>query len=206
MKEIAVVSKNKVLSRLIELEAASCGAATKLFTSVPKDTDGFSVVFVDVDSVEISATRFGANVIEISTGFAEDSSRRLSYPPSLIAIREYILSSGQIKVIRKKVEPVADKRIAYFDHRKSLVRIDGEEYPLSEYEMKLLCYLCDRATEAVSRAELSELLGAEKGNICDVYVCHLRKKLEKNGDRRVIYTVRNKGYMTKYKSAYQSDK
>ena len=205
MKEIAIVSKNKALSRLIELEATSCGAIPKLFTSFPKDAEGYSVVFVDVDSVDVSAARLGTNVVEIGAGFAEDMLRRLSYPPSLVGIREYILSSGQTKTVRKKVEPVEDKRIAYFDFGKSLVRIDDEEYQLSEYEMKLLCYLCDRATEAVSRAELSELLGADKGNICDVYVCHLRKKLEKNGDRKVIYTIRNKGYMTKYKSVKQSD-
>ena len=200
MKEIAVVSKNKALARLIELEAMSCGAIPKLFVSFPKDADSFSVVFIDVDSVDFVSAHLGEKVVAISAGYAEDMPQRLTYPPSLIRIREYILSSGRTAASNNNFELIGDKKVIYFDDRQCSIRLGAESCHLSEYEMKLLRYLCDRFGNTVSRAELSELLGVDKGNICDVYICHLRKKLENNGERKIIYTVRNQGYMTKYKA------
>ena len=200
MKKIAVVSKNKALARLIELEAQSVGATSRALVTFPKDRDVFSVIFIDTDSVDIAAAYLGDKVVEISSGFLCDTQGKLSYPPSLVKIREYITSCGVVEDINKRQEPEADEKIIYFDIKESSVRFMGESCPLSEYEMRLLRYLCDRAGRSVSRAELSGLLGADSGNICDVYVCRLRKKLEKNGERKVIYTVRNQGYMTRYRS------
>ena len=70
----------------------------------------------------------------------------------------------------------------------------GRNISLSDYEMRLLVRLCRNNDEAVSREELNLLLGAESGNIADVYICRLRKKLEEGDGKRVIFTVRSKGY------------
>ena len=58
----------------------------------------------------------------------------------------------------------------------------------------LLKLLCDNANEAVSREDMNKLFGAEDGNIAEVYICKLRKKLEEPLGKRLIYTVRSKGY------------
>ena len=49
------------------------------------------------------------------------------------------------------------------------------------------------AEPVVPRAELATLLGGG-GNSVEVYVCKLRAKIEKPLGRRMIHTVRGKGY------------
>ena len=51
----------------------------------------------------------------------------------------------------------------------------------------------------VPREEVMALFGAEKGNIADVYVSRLRKKLEDPSCPRIIETVRGKGYKIRVK-------
>ena len=45
--------------------------------------------------------------------------------------------------------------------------------------------------------ELSKLIGGASGNMCDVYICMLRKKIDDQFGVKLIYTVRGKGYMIK---------
>ena len=54
--------------------------------------------------------------------------------------------------------------------------------------------LANAEKNPVRRETLMEILGAEKGNISDVYVCLLRKKLEQLCECHVILTVRGVGY------------
>ena len=44
-----------------------------------------------------------------------------------------------------------------------------------------------------------QILGKDSGNMCDVYICKLRSKLSSVSNEKVIFTVRNKGYMLKLK-------
>ena len=67
-------------------------------------------------------------------------------------------------------------------------------FQLSDHEIKLLGRLCESSGESVSREELNRLLGADSGNIADVYICRLRRKLESGDGKRVIFTVRSAGY------------
>ena len=80
----------------------------------------------------------------------------------------------------------------------SMTAIYGEKkFPLSEYEYKVLGLLCDRRGEVVTREEISKMLGGEMSNMCDVYICHLRKKIDSSLGLKLILTVRGKGYMVK---------
>ena len=69
--------------------------------------------------------------------------------------------------------------------------------PLTPAEAAILARLLERRDTrpglAVTREELSTLLGGG-GNSVDVYVCHLRRKIEKPLGRRMIATVRGMGY------------
>ncbi len=82
---------------------------------------------------------------------------------------------------------------------KKTALVAGEIVMLSSTEWKML-YLLTRAAEKgreVSREELSKAIGhdSEKGgNIVDVYICRLRKKIEFPIGRRLIFTVRGLGY------------
>ena len=69
--------------------------------------------------------------------------------------------------------------------------------PLSDNEYKVLSLLCENRREVVEREKIYAELGAEDGNMGDVYICHLRKKLDNRLGLKLIYTVRGKGYMLK---------
>ncbi len=71
--------------------------------------------------------------------------------------------------------------------------INGRVVQLSQAEMALASQLLAHRGEAVPREDLAALLGGG-GNSVDVYVCHLRAKLEKPLGRRLIDTVRGVGY------------
>lgn len=88
------------------------------------------------------------------------------------------------------------KRIR-LDPDSASVELDGKTIRLSENEMALLELLLDREGSPVSREELGSCLSSSGGNMGDVYICHLRSKLENGGSERFIYTVRGKGYMLK---------
>ena len=80
----------------------------------------------------------------------------------------------------------------------SMTAIYGEKkFPLSEYEYKVLSLLCERRGEVVTRDEISKMLGGEMSNMCDVYICHLRKKIDSSLGLKLILTVRGKGYTVK---------
>jgi hypothetical protein len=69
--------------------------------------------------------------------------------------------------------------------------------PLSDNEFKVLSLLCDNRYELVEREKIDSILGSEDGNICDVYICHLRRKIDNKLGLKLIYTIRGKGYMLK---------
>ena len=80
----------------------------------------------------------------------------------------------------------------------SMTAIYGEKkFPLSEYEYKVLSLLCEKRGELVTREEISKMLGGEMSNMSDVYICHLRRKIDSSLGLKLILTVRGKGYMIK---------
>lgn len=89
-----------------------------------------------------------------------------------------------------EILPLPDKKSALVGER---------TVSLSKTEWKMLSLLTIAAKngKAVSRKELEETMGYESekgGNIVDVYICRLRKKIENPLGRKLIYTVRGSGY------------
>lgn len=83
------------------------------------------------------------------------------------------------------------------------VRRAGKEIPLSSTEYNLLEYLALNSGRVISRTELTEHIYDtdfdRDSNVIDVYVNHLRNKLDKGFDRQLIITVRGSGYILKDK-------
>ena len=73
-----------------------------------------------------------------------------------------------------------------------------EAIDLTAREMEVLAYLLDHANETVCKAEVLEAVwgvGFEGDpNIVEVYIGHLRRKLDEPFGRRTIETVRGAGY------------
>jgi len=77
----------------------------------------------------------------------------------------------------------------------------GIEIRLSATEYNLLEYLALNNGRVISRTELTEHIYDtdfdRDSNVIDVYVNHLRNKLDKGFDRQLIHTVRGAGYILK---------
>jgi DNA-binding response OmpR family regulator len=78
------------------------------------------------------------------------------------------------------------------------VRRGRREIALTAREYQLLLLLIRRAGEVVVRERiLREIWDDQPGaasNVIEVYVRYLRQKLEEDGERRLIHTVRGQGY------------
>ena len=77
-------------------------------------------------------------------------------------------------------------------HGDRIATVQGHNVPLTATESTILAYLLSRRGELVSREALAPFVGG--GNSVDVYVCRLRRKLEKPLGIRLIHTVRGEGY------------
>ena len=74
-----------------------------------------------------------------------------------------------------------------------VVLVNGRPVSLTPAEWVIFDCLYSHRGDAVPREALASLLGGG-GNSADVYVCHLRAKIEKPLGRRMIHTVRGVGY------------
>jgi heavy metal response regulator len=93
---------------------------------------------------------------------------------------------------------IADLEIDLISHK---VKRGGKEIPLTVKEFALLEFLAYRAGSIVTRNMISEHvwdINFDTGtNVIDVYVNYLRKKIDSNSDKKLIHTIRGRGYMLK---------
>ena len=79
------------------------------------------------------------------------------------------------------------------------VRRKGELVVLTAMEYRVLEYLAHRPGAVVSKTELLEHLydfnWERFSNVIEVYISGLRRKLEDDGEDRLIHTLRGQGYM-----------
>ena len=199
-KKIVIISKSRELSRFFELEAERFGFAVTVCDSSVEDLSGFDMALIDLDGLHKMPTLLSKRVVLISDSDLSDTSdsaavKRIAYPVSLDTLdgiyRE--LAYGDIELTVARSENASDK-IYFYRSYENTVRYKERNIQLSDHEMKILERLCSNACEPVSREELNLLLGAQKGNISDVYICRLRQKLEADDGKRIIFTVRSKGY------------
>jgi len=78
------------------------------------------------------------------------------------------------------------------------VFVDGEKLELTAYEYKVLEYLMLRKGELISKTVLSAHIYEEDfdrdSNVIEVFIGRLRKKLDPEGTRKPIETLRGRGY------------
>jgi two-component system response regulator PhoP len=78
------------------------------------------------------------------------------------------------------------------------VTVDGEKLELTAYEYKVLEYLMFRKGELVSKSVLTSHIYDEDfdrdSNVIEVFIGRLRKKLDPDGTRKPIETLRGRGY------------
>ncbi len=122
---------------------------------------------VPLRTLEITLRRLSAEAVSTASPLAPVRADRLPPPPAEAAL---IPDDAHTAVV------IGDRRIL-----------------LTPAEWAIFSHLYAHRGEAVSRAVLDSLLGGG-GNSVEVYICHLRRKIEKPLGRRLIRTVRGVGY------------
>ena len=193
----AIVSKNKLISRLVEAELSILGFEVELFDSCEGRLDGYFAVICDCTGEAFSPHSDARIRLAIVNEQAEESDRfthTLPFPFHLQKLRSIM----RVSPSDESTPDDAEKRILILDADALTVRLFDRSVKLSKNEFKVIEALCKSHGQCVTRKALTELLGATDGNIADVYICHLRKKLEEPFGVKIIYSLRSEGYMTKF--------
>jgi heavy metal response regulator len=102
---------------------------------------------------------------------------------------------------RKEREPAGELQVAdlVLDPVTHAVSRGGREIELTAKEYALLEYLMRQVNRVVTRTMISEHVWDyhfdPMTNVIDVYVNHLRNKIDLNSSQRLIHTIRGVGYM-----------
>lgn len=205
-RKIAVVSKNRELSELLATEAYFWGLATDRIEKASAAGE-YSLIFWDSDSVSAFPAGLNGRLIVLRRGEETAESEEsvagatcLPLPLSLAALHGIFealrFPSAQESGAPATVPGDTSLRL-WRSGQENIVRYSGKNVHLTPNEADLLCLLGEAEGALVSREKISALLGAEKGNMSDVYICRLRRKLEHPFERKLIETVRGRGYRLK---------
>ncbi len=204
--KIAIISKNKNFSRFFELEAISCGFTASVFEKYTFEFSDYSLVVIDADTVkqiyalDIDKVLLVSEAPQCSSLYTTyDGAMFASWPISTKEVRSVFENTkmrdiAKMNDIKQNITSEDKEGVIYFfKNVKNTVRYNRRNIVLSDCELCLLKMLCTSYPEPVSHEALDMLFGKGKGNIAEVYICKLRKKLEFDGNR-LIYTVRSRGY------------
>lgn len=203
LKTVALVSTNDQLARFFELELMMLPYRTERFWSAAELEDRFDCIIVDNDTVMDMRSGYRCPVINVSSYFEKTELSRSSYAlpwptpiRDLSEIFRYIESQDIVEVAGEHTLRESQNTVYVTDPGINLVMLENCHIRLTRSEFCVLQALCEARGEIVEREKLASLLGAAEGNITDVYVCRLRKKLEEPLGRRLIFAERGRGYRT----------
>ena len=95
-------------------------------------------------------------------------------------------------------QPLLTSGAIELDSRSQEVRVAGAAVELTAFEYRLLEYLMLHAGQVVSKTELTEKLYEQDferdSNTIEVFIGRLRRKLDPDGNRQPIETLRGRGY------------
>ncbi len=200
--KIGIFSNDTEFAEWLALECIACGADVRCFSPQSSELDWCDIVFFDTSmSVSLPVGNYilvgiyrGAEIIE------DMYDAVLNYPFLIEDVRNIILNLPIERGIPHQDKKYKDSRYTiYLNEGKRQASLFNIKITLSDYEMRILKRLCQTPASTVSREELVSLFEKNiAGNMVDVYVCRLRKKLESATLEKVIYTIRGQGYLTNY--------
>ena len=189
-KKIAVISKRRNVSDFFRLEADNCSCLVSVMSVMPHTPEEYDVVIVDTEG-GYTIPQVG-NIYRIISDGEESDDNTFFWPVAVESVRR--IFEGYIAEAAATVMERDSSALCLIGEREKAVIHKEHTIPLTESEYKVLMRLGEADGQPVSREELRAVLGAEDGNITDVYICHLRRKLEVPFGTRIIETVRLRGY------------
>lgn len=199
--KIAVVTENLELASFFELEFSYRGFEVDALFSVSDINGEYIMAIIDADTCSPAQSSHGRSVMVSSFTDTVITSEicSLVWPTPLTDIDKLcrtVMLGDEHPASYSKSEDLS----ILTDLQNLTVILNGQTIKLTKSEFAILIELCEAAGNTVKRERIMELLGAERGNISDVYIYHLRKKLEGNSGKRLIFTERGVGYRTLLKS------
>lgn len=193
---VLILSQDAVFARMLELELEAMRFSVQI-NSAPTVRKN-DLILVDLDSASIPRRTSDARIIGFTRHFDVsllDAERRCS----MILHRPF-----QMRLLREEVallDATAEEREEQKGAENLEITLKGNILTLGEKALTLRpkeatvmqALLANRGT-AVSREQLSAIIGESSTNKTDVHVCYLRRKIATHTDRPIIKTVRGKGY------------
>lgn len=209
MKKAAkIVSNDARFSRMLTLELIELGITVVNDLTAADDATLYTIVDLDAcETEELIAYAENCAVIGYSHQEKEEITEKIDLCSSFLhrpfSIAEF---SALFGVEEKPIRAELHNMLRQPPQKQNYLTVDVNEkaakwgellIPLSDCEYRVLEMLCENRGELVPRERIYALLGAEEGNIGDVYICHLRRKIDNKLGLKLIYTIRGKGYMLK---------
>ncbi len=198
---ISVVTKDRAFGVMLKHTLSEAGFSAEL-ADFTLNIDTAELAIVDLDSF---SGKIPENAITFSRR-AEDADREI-YPdlvrPFLIDDFVFLVKSrlssdfaesdrafvGASETLRAK------KKVSDFEFSDGVLRVKGEVTELSPTEAALFSLLYTACGGVVTTEEINrKIFNTEYGNAASVYINFLRKKLDFRLGKRMIVTVRGKGY------------
>ena len=202
MTEINIVSDDRYFCRLIELELLRMGLSSQISNTPLLDsklclTDTNTCTTVP-PSPETVLVLFGDTEDEI---LKERAAFHLENPFLLTDFRKVIRRclAPQTVIPQTPTRKAIVQKSSFgaklvIHHKTKSASVGGKPVKLSDTEYRLLCRLREYGKKPLSPADVIDILGTSTSNELNVYICYLRRKLER-GNLRLIRTIRGKGYI-----------
>ncbi|HOJ64060.1 MAG TPA: response regulator transcription factor [Spirochaetota bacterium] len=134
-------------------------------------------------------------VTGLDSGADDYLTKPFSFEELLARIRALLRGKANKEVTKLKVD---DLEMDLLNHT---VKRGDKEISLSTKEYMLLEYLMRNAGTVVTRTMIAENVWGldfdSYTNIIDVYINYLRNKIDKDSNKKLLHTVRGRGYMIK---------
>ena len=201
-KKIAIVSKNEKIRDFFKFEAMNFDFSIDCLEkmSVHRDLSSYDLAIIDIDTISQKPLNSAKKQLFVSETV---SNADLKYPMYIADLQRIYLSLFKSEPLESPHETVNDLKLIFYKDQSNLVKLKDKKYILSDAEYAVLKLLCENYPQPVSREVIGELFSNSNGNISDVYICKLRKKLEEPLSQRLIFTVRSAGYKIALESEWR---
>ncbi|MBL4608039.1 MAG: response regulator transcription factor [Pseudomonadales bacterium] len=128
---------------------------------------------------------------------------------------DYLVKPFQIEELKARLQALVRRSAGFsssemrvggltLDTTTQQVTMNERNLDLTAYEYKILEYMMLHSTEVITKAALIDYLYDQDydrdSNVIEVFMARLRKKLDPNGELKVIETLRGRGYHFNLKS------